>query len=283
MTAVERRLVVGVDGSPDGDRALAWALGIAGALDASVHVVHGHELLLGDTSAAGQRPTTRFAAEVLDRARKTAHEVGVEVTTEAVELGGAEALVTASRDAVVVVVGARGHGRVSGALTGSVSQHVTRHAHCPVVVVREPADPAARTVVVGVDEGASSRGAVAFAFRLAAALTAPVLALRAWQDPALDRSGVVLPLRPELDAEMRGAELAALDTELAPQRDQHPGVVVSRDVVPTHPQRLLVDASQHAAVVVVGSRGHGGFAGLLLGSVSQAVLHTAACPVAVVR
>jgi nucleotide-binding universal stress UspA family protein len=284
MAAAGGRLVVGVDGSPDAERALAWALGVAGPLGASVHVLHGSPLLLGDTSpAATQRAMSRYAAEVLDRARKAAHDLGTEVTTEAVDLGGAEALVQASRDAAAVVVGARGHGRVSGALIGSVSQHVARHAESPVVVVREPADPAARTVVVGVDEGPASRGATAFAFRFAEALAAPLLALHAWEDPDLDRSGVVLPLRPELDAEMQRAELSALDEELAPQRERHPGVVVSRDVVPTHPQRLLVDASHHAGLVVVGSRGRGGFTGLLLGSVSQAVLHSAACPVAVVR
>lgn len=146
MAAAAGRLVVGVDGSPDADRALAWALGVAGPLGASVHVLHGHPLLLGDTSpATTPRAISRYAAEVLDRARKAAHDVGAEVTTEEVELGGAEALVEASRDAAAVVVGARGHGRVSGALVGSVSQHVARHAESPVVVVREPADPAART------------------------------------------------------------------------------------------------------------------------------------------
>lgn len=278
------RLVVGVDGSPDAGRAMAWALDVAGPLGASVHVLHGRPPLPGDTSLAAGRPwMPPSAAGVLEGARKLAHEAGVEVTAEEVGLRGAEALVAASRGATAVVVGARGHGRVSGVLVGSVSQHVTRHAHSPVVVVREPADPAARSVVVGVDERRSSGGAIAFAFRFAEALHAPLLALHAWQDTALDRSGVVLPLRPELDPEVQHAELTALDGALEAQRQGHPGVVLSRDVVPAHPQRLLVDASQHASLLVVGSRGRGGFAGVLLGSVSQVVLHSAACPVAVVR
>jgi nucleotide-binding universal stress UspA family protein len=285
MAASRPRLVVGVDGSPDSDRALEWALDYAGALDAVVHVLHAEPVALAaDTPAAVRADVADRARRVIDRATQLARTAPlVDVTTEEVATSGAEALVGAGTGAAAVVVGARGHGRVSGALLGSVSQHVARHATCPVVVVREQADRASRTVVVGADAEGTSRHALEFAFGLAQARTAPLLVLRAWHNRALDRSGVVLALREELDAEMRVGELRSLGDDLAPLQQQHPGVVVSQDVVPGHPQRVLADASEHAALVVVGSRGRGGFSGLLLGSVSQALLQHAHCPVAVVR
>lgn len=279
------RLVVGVDGSPDSDRALDWALSRARRLDAAVHVVHASPPLVADVDpAAAREALADHDRQIIARAAERARFApDVTFTTEVSPHGVVEALLAASEEATALVVGARGHARVSGALLGSVSQHVARHATCPVVVVRDSADHAARTVVLGVDDTPTSQAASDFAFRIAEAEAAPILALRAWHDPALDRSGVVLALKAELDAEVRRAELAMLDQALAPWRDKHPGVVVSRDVVPAHPARLLSDASQHAALVVVGSRGRGGFAGLLLGSVSQSLLHSAACPVAVAR
>lgn len=94
---------------------------------------------------------------------------------------------------------------------------------------------------------------------------------------------MVLDLRPKLDAETHSPALAALDLALAEFTGTHPGVVVSRDVRPVHPQRLLADASEHAALLVVGSRGRSVLVAMLLGSVSQSMLQHASCPVAVAR
>jgi nucleotide-binding universal stress UspA family protein len=285
MSRLVSRFVVGVDGSPDGDRALDWALFRASRLGAAVHVVHA-----GTASLAAAEPRSVRDAAAEHEQQVRAQALGradamtqVPLTFEQSPLRPAEALIRAAGDATAVVVGARGHGRMTGALLGSVSQHVARHAPCSAVVVREASDVAARTVVVGVDDSPASRPAVDLAFELADAEAAPLLALRAWQDPSLDRSGVVLALKPELDDELHRTELASLDAALAASREKHPGVAVTRDVVPAHPQRLLTDASEHAALVVVGCRGRGGFPGLLLGSVSQSLLQYAACPVAVAR
>jgi nucleotide-binding universal stress UspA family protein len=159
---------------------------------------------------------------------------------------------------------------------GSVSQHVTRHASCPVVVVRAPYHPDAERVVVGVDGSTGSRKALEFAFDHASRSGAPVTAIHAWRDGARGdaREGLV--------EEIRAAE-RILAEALAGFADQYPDVKVTTEAVPVVPQRVLADASQAASLVVVGSRGLGAFAGLLLGSVSQSVLHHAQCPVAVVR
>lgn len=285
MTEAAARVVVGVDGSPDGARALDWALVHAAAIGASVHLMNAISSPLPlDTPSAGVHQATEHAQRVLRDALVAAEQTtGVAVTAETVTGSPAEVLLAASRDATTIVVGARGHGRVSGALLGSVSQHVSRHAFCPVVVVRQAADPQARTVLLGLDRGGSSEAAARFASAFAAAHRAPLLALRAWQDEALDRSAVVLMLRPDLDEELERAELKDMDSVLAPVLEHHPNLPFESTVVLEPPQRALVDGSQHAALVVVGSRGRGGFAGLLLGSVSQHVLQHASCPVAVAR
>ncbi|HEX5534682.1 MAG TPA: universal stress protein [Actinomycetales bacterium] len=277
-------LVVGVDGSPDSVRALDWALALAAPLSLPVRVLH----------ARGRRHADR-ASSVADDLRvealadydgPTLRVTAVDDDSDPVPL-----LLEAGQTATAVVVGARGHGRLTGAVTGSVSQHVAQLATCPVVVVRPPADQLSRTVVLGVDEAFDEPGRLApgsvraaeFAFAYAEATAAPLTVLHAWQNRDLDRSGVVLPLKEELDAEDRMAAVRDLDQALERCVKEHPAVEVSLDVRPVHPQRLLTDASQRAALLVVGSRGRSLVPGLLLGSVSQATLHRASCPVAVVR
>jgi len=181
------------------------------------------------------------------------------------------------------VVGARGHGAVTGLLLGSVSQHVSRHAPCPVVVVREQADPKARRIVVGVDGSPSGDNAIGFAFDAASRNEAPLVAIHAWHDVTASR--VVGPSYAALAnvAERIAAGERLLAEALAGWAEKYPDVTVTREAIPVHPARVLADATEHAALVVVGSRGRGEFTGLLLGSVSQAVLHHARCPVAVAR
>lgn len=274
-------LVVGVDGSPDSVRALDWAVAVAEQLQLPVRVLHSTGPQHGNGSAE------RLLADVLTRRGAG----GLVAAAADDDQDPVRMLVEAGQGATAVVLGARGHGRVAGALSGSVSQHVAHLAPCPVVVVREPADPAARTIVLGVDESpddpfgfsAGAHHAAEFAFWLADGTGAPLTVLRAWQDRDLDRSGIVLPLRADLDASDREAAIRGLDRSLQRLVAKHPDVAVSRDVRPAHPQRLLVDASMHAGLVVVGSRGRGAVAGMLLGSVSQSLLQHAACPVAIVR
>jgi len=277
-------VVVGVDGSPDSVRELNWAIDLASRASLPVRVLHAR----GRGHSDGR---SSVADDVM--ARALAHYEGPAPHVRASDDDGDAVLLLleVGEGATAVVLGTRGHGRLVGAVTGSVSQHVTQLATCPVVVVREPADQLSRTVVLGVDLAPEepdrlapgSVRAAAFAFAYADAMRAPLTVLHAWQDPDLDRSGVVLALKPELDAEDRAGALRDLDRALEHCGKEHPAVEMRSDVRIAHPQRLLVDASQRAALLVVGSRGRSLVPGLLLGSVSQSALHRAACAVAVIR
>jgi nucleotide-binding universal stress UspA family protein len=188
-------------------------------------------------------------------------------------------LVAESRSAQLVVIGDRGLGGVAGLLVGSVAFGLAAHGACPTVVVRGRADAAAGPVVVGVDGSSVSEAAVAFAFEEATARRAPLVAVHVWWDLLLDP--VTLP---SLDWDgMAERERAQLAERLAGWREKYPDVAVELSVARDHPAGVLVEHARRAQLVVVGSHGRGGAAGLVLGSVSHAVLHRADCPVAIVR
>jgi nucleotide-binding universal stress UspA family protein len=212
----------------------------------------------------------------------------VTVTTAPVQGHPAEVLMQQAERAELLVIGTRGHGRIVGALLGSVSQYLAAHATCPVVVVRDSSaehprgepGPAAGQVVVGVDDPDLSSLAVDFAFAHAALHGMGVIAVHAHQ-----RTAVRAPGASRLDATDARHEVRArmLTDALAGYRDKYPGVPVQEKQVHGRPAAVLVAEAAGAALTVVGSRGRGGFAGLLLGSTSQAVLHHASSPVAIVR
>ena len=182
-----------------------------------------------------------------------------------------------------VVVGSRGRGGSTGLVLGSTSTAVAMHASCPVVVVHRGRDlDRGGPVVVGVDGSQLSEAAVAWAFDAAAQRGTGLTAVHAWLPPwgLADQWAVVGA--GEWEALARSAA-ATLSESLVGWSDEHPGVVVEERVVQAHPGTALADASRGAQLVVVGCRGRGGFAGLVLGSVSRAVLHHAGCPVAVVH
>jgi nucleotide-binding universal stress UspA family protein len=186
-----------------------------------------------------------------------------------------------------MVLGSRGRGQVEGLLAGSVTVALAAHAACPVVVVRgderDPADAVGLPVVVGVDGTPVSEAAIAFAFEAAAARAVPLVAVHVWTELAVTRA-----MEPYVDWDaIRQEEKQRLDRGLgdllAQWSDKHPDVPVRRIIAHDRPGRYLVEQSGEAQLVVVGSRGHGELAGLVLGSVSNALVHRARCPVAVVR
>ena len=153
------------------------------------------------------------------------------------------------------------------------------HSACPAVIVRgaEPID-SARPIVVGVDGSPVSEAAVAFAFQAAADRSVPLVAVHTWWDTYLDQSPAVL----FRDEEQAYAQ-EQLAQRLAGWSEKYPQVDVTRVVTRDRAVHQLLERSRGAQLVVVGSRGHGELAGLVLGSVSNALVHKAGCPVAIVR
>jgi nucleotide-binding universal stress UspA family protein len=279
-------LVVGVDGSPDSDRAVLWAMEAAHSTGQSVLIVTSFAEPPRTYDGSEVREAQAHADGILKRAAALAApfpRVTVAVRRmEGLGLTPAAALVQASQHASQVIVGAQGHGGFSGVLLGSVSQHLARHAACPVVTVREPVDRHSSRVVVGLDGSAYGQTALEYALQHAASRQWHVTALLAWRAASLHGAGVALPMAADAgQALTRHAE--QLEDWAGPLRERFPETDLATEAIPGHAAEVLIDASDAAALVVVGSRGRGAFVGLLLGSVSQSVLHHAHCPVAVVR
>jgi nucleotide-binding universal stress UspA family protein len=139
-------------------------------------------------------------------------------------------------------------------------------------------------IVVGVDSSDGAKAALRFALDEAKLRHATLRVVHSWQFGYIGVSGFegFAPVGTDVGELHRAAEVAldAVLHEVAPNRN---GAVVERRVVQGAPTTVLVDESRRADLLVVGSRGHGGFAGLLLGSVSQGCAHHAACPVVIVH
>jgi nucleotide-binding universal stress UspA family protein len=182
-------------------------------------------------------------------------------------------------DAAVMVLGSRGLGGFTGLVVGSTAVALVTRASCPVVVVREPGR--AGPVVVGVDGTPASEAAIAFAFAEASARDTDLVAVHTWSDLLLEIA--FAGEREALDITRLADEAREVLAErLAGWQEQYPDVRVTREVVRDRASRALLRHAEDARLVVVGSRGRGGFRGLLLGSTSQHLLHHAPCPVAVV-
>jgi nucleotide-binding universal stress UspA family protein len=288
----DKPIVVGYDGSSGAEAALRWAIEEAGRTGVPIRVVQVVETPLHVAAVApgvGVFPDAELRRDA---------EVALAVTVEKVRADNPEVAVTGgvlpeptvpalleqSHRAALVVLGSRGHGGFAGLLLGSVGVAVSGHAHCPVVVVRGTARPAGSgaPVVVGVDGSPDSLLAAAYGFEQAAEHGVGVEAVHAWTPPAPPWRSTIRPLAPDAD-ELEQAELHLLNAALAGLRTAYPGVPTRTRVVAGGAAHALVEASRTAQLVVVGSRGMGGFRGLLLGSVSQQLLHHADCPVAVIR
>ena len=278
-------ILVAYDGSADAQRALLWAAAESLRTGTPVHVLAVNEILPPMWGGVGGMAvvTEGFVldcAALLEQAAKTLAEEGVSTATTEQRTGHVvNELLRAAESASVLVVGSSGHGRAGETLLGSVSQHLARHATCPVVVVREPRDSEARRIVVGIDGSRTSMAALEYACRLAETTGETVVAIHGWH--------VRAPSTDVWSSDPRTVETTERELLLAESiagvRTDHPDVELEQETVLVAPERCLVDASASASLLVVGSRGLGFFSGLLLGSVSQAVLHRATCPVAVVR
>ncbi|MEU7815998.1 universal stress protein [Pseudonocardia sp. NPDC049154] len=279
-------VVVGIDGSDHALQAVRWAAaeaqgrGVRLRLVAAVHPPRT-DLVLPPRETDKQHLTRMRAARgPLNTAAAAAAAVAPELEIDREVIGGAPAqvLVEESTTATLVVVGHRGRGGFTGLLLGSVGITLAAEATCPVVVVRGHTDRPSG-VVVGVDGTPLGDAALGFGFAEAARRGGPLVAVRAWAEAALDPF-----LEPLLDWDAIAAdEREVLDRALAPWEEGFPAVDVRRVLVRANAAKTLIAQSGTAALVVVGSRGRDGLRGVMLGSVGQALLQHAPCPVAVIH
>ncbi|MFF9482772.1 universal stress protein [Streptomyces sp. NPDC014733] len=273
-------IVVGVDGSGRSLRALVWAAHEAVLHHCAlriIHVLHREHVYASTPAVRAREASSRdrgVVAEAAAIARESHPEL--EVMTDLPTGAPAAVLLTESEHAHTVVLGAKGMGGFGSLLLGSVALQVVGHAASPVVVVNHLAT-GHRRIVVGVDGSAHSRAALAHAFQEASLRGAQLQALHAWSYPGPE--AVVSAVRDAAAEEHR----QSLEEWLGPLRETHAGVEVVEELTHEDPILALARASDRADLMVVGSRGRGGFRGLALGSVSHALLQFSQCPLAVVR
>ena len=279
-------IVVGVDGSKSSRRALEWAIDEANRRRRPLWLICAWTLdysagMNGRLAPYLQDDCERILADARRQVQTQAPALSVSTLTT--QRQPVSALIDASRQAFLVVVGSRGLGALHLALAGSTSMGVAAHAQCPVVVVHEESEPKpAGRVVVGVDGSPASTEALRYAFDQANERGLGLTAVHAWGISLMEGAFAGAGLVENLDK--LGHEQQALTGEwIDPCREQFPNVDVQIKVTQARPVDALLDASNQAQLLVVGSRGRGGFTGLLLGSVSRGVLHRAHCPVAVVH
>ncbi|AKN17851.1 universal stress protein [Mycobacterium haemophilum] len=286
--ATKYGILVGVDGSAESDAAIRFASREALMRAATITLMHVVAPIPDWPAPSRQVEIAEAweanARDVIEQARKTALAIMGEVAapdvhTEVVHSPVVPMLIGASSQAQMILVGSRGMGALGRFLLGSVSSGVVRHAHCPVAIIHNDdgsADDKA-PVLVGVDGSPASEGAIELAFDEASRRGVDLVALHAWSDVA------VFPIlgMDWQDYETRGEEVLA--ERLAGWQEQYPDVHVQRRLVCDKPAHWLIEESQHAQLVVVGSHGRGGFPGMLLGSVGSALAQSAQAPLIIVR
>jgi nucleotide-binding universal stress UspA family protein len=298
-----RRIVVGYAGTDGSDQALDWAIETAQRESRPLSVLHcydvAHVPVLAATAPDGQGALLAAAAdEVVAAAIERASKVlGPDNVSGRSVLGSAAGeLVAESESAHLVVTGSHGRGRLLGGLLASTSYAVTAHAKCPAVVVR--GDPtlhpdAQHRVVVGYDDSEHGLHALGRAADVAQQAGSTLHVLRVIHPPIdLHAQPDLAPMAfgdtyvlddGRLGEEMRTYAEEATRDAVAQLGRSHPGLEVTTEVVEDSPGLAIARVGQGAGLIVVGSRGRGGFVGMLLGSVCHTVIHHATSPVMVVR
>jgi nucleotide-binding universal stress UspA family protein len=284
---VENAVVVGTDASGPHLQVLYWAAAEALRHAVPLWVCHTHpwgaegrepQPLPEVVPVRGRQPHERVVAEAVAAVRAEYPDLVVRGAVGTAD--PAPSLIELSRTAAMVVLGARGSGGFPGLLAGSVAAQVAAHGHCPVAVVRPPADRSGTDIVVGIDGSAGSQAALLLAADDARRSGGTLLAVHGYRLPPLLAAGSGPRTGPGA-AGCRQAAEAVLEHALQAYDLAATDLKIERRVMPGSPAAALIDASTGAAAVYVGARGLGGFTGLVLGSVSQQLVRHAACPVVV--
>ncbi|WP_156685543.1 universal stress protein [Mycobacterium sp. Marseille-P9652] len=286
-----RGIVVGVDGSGASNAAVCWAAREAAMRHVPLTVVH---MVNAMVPMLPQLPVSAGVAVWQEEQGRQVLEQGVKIAQDAVSAEHpieihselrcsppVPTLTVMSEEAELVVVGSSGRGAAARLLLGSVSSSVVRSARCPVAVIHDEdplmPHPMQAPVLVGIDGSPASELATAIAFDEASRRGVELTALHAWSDvEALELPGL------DWAAVKSQAELS-LSERLAGWQERYPDVTVHRLVVCDQPARQLIEKSEASQLTVVGSHGRGGVSGMLLGSVSNAVVHSVRMPVIVAR
>lgn len=286
-------VVVGFDGSPASVRAVEWAAIEAGQREATLSLV-----VAADYPGMPAAPTGDWVPHLLLSSAQSHLEEGLrlagkrlpedQVSGDVVVGRAAGVLIDAARAADLLVTGSRSLDPARSAVLGSTSTLAASMAPCPVAVVQGTTDPArsfTSPVTVGVTTSPHSAGALMYAAGAATRRGVPLHIVAAWAMPPTEAweyasthgdviAAFVRTLRAE--AEQAGEQACAR------VRREHPALQVRCHVVEMQPWAALEDGSRRAGLLVVGSRGTGGFDGLRLGSVARATLEHSRCPVVVV-
>jgi len=282
------RIVVGIDGSEAAAKAAHWAANEATLRKIGLTLTGA---ILPPVASAGFGPGLPVSLDALEQIRQGVQQQLTEVAQSLrapdvqthIEIGSPSGvLLEASETALMIVIGSRGLGGFRGLLLGSVSTQVAAHADCPVIVVRDEISNPQPKVVLGIDGSAPAQDAADFAFATASLHGWSIQVIHAWDVPSYDllvvpNAPVPVPMSDTIDDQTRLAfEL------LAGLRADYPDVQVEIEVMREGAAKALLKAGADASLIVVGTRGHGQVMSALLGSVSNAVLHKARVPVAIV-
>ncbi|MBH0781736.1 universal stress protein [Nocardia bovistercoris] len=282
-------VVVGVNSSAGSRQALRWAAEAAATSHRPLRIVFGLDLFRLSATVESREAIT---PAIIDSMRGNAHTVlvdaaelarqiapTIDIDVEICDESPAKALIERSESAHMVVLGATGDVGTFGHL-GSTLLNVTSHGHGSIVVVRGGERPPEGPVVVGIDGSPVSESAIAAGFAEASARGARLVAVHSWSDWGTGDFAGKHPV--VIDAnQLETAEQAILAERLAGWQEKYPDVEVIRKVYLAGPTQTLMQWSARARLLVVGSRGRGGFTGLLLGSTSNYLVQHADCPVLV--
>lgn len=273
-------VVCGYDGSRDARRAVAFAATRAAETGTRLEVISA-DRAVGRVIAFDE--TARANVEGAMRDQLADLTSGVEANFRVIADSPVGALIEAGQAASAIIVGSRGLTAREDFAMGSTSAGVVEHATCPVIVVtpRTPEGRADGPVVLAADGSPANDPAVAFAFAEAERRGTGLRVVNSVEVPRLPGASM-FDLDKLAESVLAEDEKTVLDA-IAPHEVRHPDVSVDLILVVGEPAVTVAEEATGAALLVTGSRGHGGFRGLLLGSVSRRLLQTAPCAVAVVR